>query len=266
MWKYLKAAFWARPRIAGLGDVPLIAVGAGAFAILGIVHPAIWLLGFGTLGGLAFGLASSRRFRTVIDAQQLAAGSVRSEEAAREQLPLLDAESRQQFADLRSKCDAVLALFREQGADDAEMRTTGEALEKLQAISTRLLIQRQRLLTAVARSDVRRIAAEIDLLERELRSDKLSDSVRNSRAATLELQRKRLDLSEQRSLAINEIGSDLQRIRTQVELALDEASLRGKPVAVSTKIELASQMLDARLFGNGSSSIDLDDDMVRTRN
>jgi hypothetical protein len=164
MWKYLKAAFWARPRIAGLGDVPLIALGAGAFTILGFIHPAIWLLGFGTLGGLAFGLASSQRFRTVIDARELAASSGRSNEAAREQLPLLDAESRQQFAELRSKCDSVLALFREQGADQAELRTTGEALEKLQAISTRLLIQRQRLLGAMTKSDVRRISSDIDLL------------------------------------------------------------------------------------------------------
>jgi hypothetical protein len=266
MWKYLKAAFWARPRIAGLGDVPLIALAAGAFTILGFIHPAIWLLGFGTLGGLAFGLASSQRFRTVIDAHELATRSGRSNEAAREQLPFMDAESRQQFAELRSKCDSVLALFREQGADKAELRTTGEALEKLQAISTRLLIQRQRLLGAMTKSDVRRISSDIDLLERELRSEKLSDSVRTSQTATLELLRKRLDVAEQRTVAINEITSDLQRIRTQVELALDEASLRGKPVAVSTNIELASQMLDARLFGNGTSSIDLDTDFARARN
>ncbi len=264
MLKYVKAAFWARPRIAGLGDVPLIALGAGAFAILGLIHPAIWLLGLGVIGGLTFGLASSPRFRTVIDA---AAGNRGEPSLATSELEAqLDADSRRALDELRLKCQDVLTLYREQGADDTEMRTTAEALDKLRGLSVRLLHQKQRLFQAAAGSAATRIRASIDAVELELRSDTLTDTVRKSRTATLELLRKRLSVAEQREVAISEITSDLQRIRTQVELALDEASLRGKPVAVSTRIELASQMLDARLFGNSTGSIDLDDDLVRSRN
>lgn len=263
MLKYVQAAFWARPRIAGLGDVPLLAVGAGAFLLLGLIHPAIWLLGVGVIGGLTFGLASSPRFRTAIDAAE---GNRRKPTVGAAELEAqLDRDSRRALDELCDKCQAVLTLYREQGADDAGIRTTAEALDKLRTLSVRLLHQKQRLLDASAGSQAVRIRASIEAAERELRSDGLTESVRNSRTATLELLRKRLSVAEQREVAISEITSDLQRIRTQIELALDEAALRSKPVAVSTRIELASQMLDARLFGNSTGSIDLDDDLVRSR-
>jgi hypothetical protein len=264
MWTYLKAAFWSRPRLPGLGDVPVLALAAGAFAILGILHPSIWLLGLGTVGGMCFGLATSDRFRKVVDAQRLAAST-----ASRGPAPLpdldaaLDHESKRQLADLRARGAQVLALYREQGADALELSTTADALGKLQTLAARLLLQKQRLLEAEARTDARRLRSDIAQAERDLAAASLSDAARASRAATLELQRKRLDLSLQRENAVSEIVSDLDRIRAQVDLAHDEASLRGKPVAVSTKIDLASQMLDARLFG--TTSVDLDPDFTQVR-
>jgi hypothetical protein len=212
---------------------------------------------------MCFGLATSPRFRNAVDAQRLASG--KPDPAPLPDLDAaLDAESKRQLADLRGRGAQVLALYREQGADAHELATTSDALGKLQSLASRLLLQKQRLLEAEARTDARRLRADIGLIERELTSTKISDSVRASRTATLDLLRKRLDLSLQRENAVSEIVSDLDRIRAQIDLAHDEASLRGKPVAVSTKIDLASQMLDARLFGTTSLDLDPDFDRVRT--
>lgn len=68
MWRYLKAAFWARIRVPVLGFLPLIAVATGGFAIAGIAFPLLWLLGLGFIGGLTFGLAHSNQFRRGVDA------------------------------------------------------------------------------------------------------------------------------------------------------------------------------------------------------
>ena len=62
MWRYLKAAFLARPHLPGLGDVPVNILLAGGFAIVGIIHPAFWLLGLGVVGTLCLALATSPRF------------------------------------------------------------------------------------------------------------------------------------------------------------------------------------------------------------
>jgi len=55
-----------------------------------------------------------------------------------------------------------------------------------------------------------------------------------------------------------ESDSDLRRVKTPVDLALIGAGLGGKPVATSTKVEMASQLLGNNLHGSVSvaSSVD----------
>jgi len=49
-----------------------------------------------------------------------------------------------------------------------------------------------------------------------------------------------------------ESDSDLRRVKTPVDLALSGAGLGGKPVATSTNVELASQLLGNDLSGSVS--------------
>lgn len=266
MWRYLKAAFWSRPRIAGLGDVPVIALSAAAFAIAGVAFPPLWLLGIGVVGGLTFALSTSERFRKTVVAADLKRNGQSSTAQVQNLMAGLDAESRRQLAGVRGKAAAVLSLYQQQSADEIVMKTTRDALGKLEWLYLRMLLQKQRLLTTETASDAKRVRADLVDIERELTSDKLMATMRQSREATAELLRKRLSVAEQREHALSEIDSDLQRIETQIDLAMDEASLAGKPVAVSAKIELASQMLDARMFGTMAGAvIDLDEAVQRER-
>ena len=47
MFRYLRAAFTARPRVPGLGGVPFNLLGLAGFGILGAANPAFWALGLG---------------------------------------------------------------------------------------------------------------------------------------------------------------------------------------------------------------------------
>ena len=67
MFRYLSAAFVARPRIPGLGQVPVNLIGLAGAGILGLANPAFWFLGLGLEVAYLFGLASNRRFRDIVD-------------------------------------------------------------------------------------------------------------------------------------------------------------------------------------------------------
>ena len=84
---------------------------------------------------------------------------------------------------------------------------------------------------------IRRQIAEV---EASLREAELSGPARESRAATLEMLRLRLEKATTRDGSLAEIQSDLQRVETQIDLALDDAMLRGKPEAISVRARAPS--------------------------
>ena len=68
--------------------------------------------------------------------------------------------------------------------------------------------------------------------------------MRDSKRATVDLLRGRVDNIEHRATSLAEIEADLARIETQFDLALEEATLRGRPAAISVSVELTSRMLN----------------------
>ena len=54
---------------------------------------------------------------------------------------------------------------------------------------------------------------------------------------------------------MEEIDSDLTRIEAQVDLALENASMQGKPPALSTEIELASDLVSGTHFGESQNDV-----------
>lgn len=256
MWKYINAAIFAKPRMGPLGHVPVNALGGLAFGILGIVQPAFWLVGAGVLTLVVFGLATSSRFRAVVDAQELSSGLDRTVRRRQEIVAALDAESRQRLADLQVCGARIMDVYHTSGADAVVAQSSRDALDRLEWIYLKLLVARRSLRSDETAEAERQVRAEMEQIDRELVSSKLSDSVRASRTATRELLVKRLESAESRRQSLAEIESDLQRIEAQVDLAYDDASLRGKPAAIGANIQLASQMLDTSLYGASSADIE----------
>jgi hypothetical protein len=260
MLRYLKAAWRVRPRVPFLGAVPINPVLASAFVIFGVVvNPAFILLGAGLLGAFNVALASSKRFQNLVDATDSLSRTTFVQEKKSELVGQLDGEAKAQLRSFEGRCERIRQLYRSQQADDFAQRTNSEALDKLQWVYLKLLIARQRLIEHDESTSERSIQREIDQIRRELESADVTPTMRESRGATLELLEKRQESARRRVQSLRELDSDLRRIDAQVDLALDEATLRGTPTAISPNIELASQLLDAGAFGASSQTIiDLD--------
>ena len=71
MWRYLKSAFLVSVDIPGLGRVPVNALGAAAFGILGFAQPAFWFLGLAIEATVLPSLAFNPRFQKIVEAQSL---------------------------------------------------------------------------------------------------------------------------------------------------------------------------------------------------
>jgi hypothetical protein len=259
MYRYLKAAFLVRPRVPGLGALPVNVLSAVVFLAMGFAMPFLWPLGAGLIGAFCFVLASTPRFRRLVDAIDQQRGSSAALTKRADLIASLDSEARQRLATLMQRCGRVLDSHRRTGADEFSMRTTGEALDRLQWVYLKLLIARQTLADRQDEIDGGQLRVEAASIEKELTSEKLSPSMRQSRQATLDLLNKRLESLSTREQTAAEIDSDLRRVEAQVDVALDEATMNSAPTAINVNIELASQLMDASIYGNRSDAIaDLD--------
>jgi len=259
MYRYLKAAFLVRPRVPGLGALPVNVLSATVFLAMGFALPFLWPLGAGLIGAFCFVLASTPRFRRLVDALEQQRGSGAALAKRANLISSLDSEGRRRLAELMKRCGRVLDSHRRAGADNFSMQTTGEALDRLQWVYLKLLIARQMLAVRQDEIDGAQLRVEAASIEKELLSEKLSPSMRQSRQATLDLLNKRLESLATREQTSAEIDSDLRRVEAQVDVALDEATMSNSPSAINVNIELASQLMDASIYGNrGDTIADLD--------
>lgn len=248
MLKYLKEAFWAGPQVPGLGRLPLNALAALGFAILGLGHEGFWLLGAGLETAYLALVATHPRFQRLIDARerQLEAGS--AEEGRRGLAASLSPEARRRFDALEAKIAQVLQSGREAQVGEFEIESRRDALDRLSWIYLKLLVARRQLETSrlhASEADLKRRIAD---LERELAVGEESSSLRQSRSATLKILRQRLHNLERSEQTLKQIDSDLVRIEAQVDLAFESATLQGGGEAVAANLELASEVLDDGLY------------------
>ena len=132
-------------------------------------------------------------------------------------------------------------LYRETKSDDLFIDANLDALKRLTWLFLNLLIAQRNLIIA-PKSDERELRKQIEQCERELASAP-SETARTSKDATLRLLRERLDNIQHRDTSMAEVEADLARIETQFDFALEEATLRGQPAAISANVELTSHLL-----------------------
>jgi hypothetical protein len=253
MGKFLKAAFFLRYPLAGLGQVPLNLLGLAAFGILGIAHPGFWLLGAAAEVAYLAGLTSSARFRRYVTAMEFAAQSSDAEAKRRVLIGQLPADSQQRLAALQKRSARVLELYEGQGVEGYVVDASKEALHRLQWTYLKLLLAKNYLKSDESLSIQQKLTKDVAALQKDLESTGLSENLRESKTATLQILRKRLDNLQRREQSLQEIEADLQRIEAQVELAVDDAAMKGKPQAVSASIDLVSQMLDSGAYSEAES-------------
>lgn len=256
MIEYLKKAFWVGPQIPGLGRVPVNALAALGFGILGFGHPAFWLLGAGLETAFLAFVSSDVRFQKWVDRQRRERPEPAAAESRESLVQKLDPEARRRLAALEEKRARILQVSQEAGAADFAIESSRDALDRLDWIFLKLLTARHHLEASrvqASEADLRRRIAD---LEREMAAGAASPSLRTSRAATLNLLQERLQNLERCEQTLKEIDSDLARIEAQVDLALESATLRGGGSVVTANLELASESLrDGLYFGDSESAV-----------
>lgn len=238
--RYLFHAFFARP------DIPLLRLPWNALAIVGAAvagwwDPAIW--GVATAGELIylFTLASNSGFQRSIDEKRAVEARGDTADARRALKKEVGGAARRRYEKLEEKRVRLAKLYRDAQSDDLFVDANLDALQRLTWLFLNLLVAQRNLIIA-PQSDERELQKQIASCERELAAAP-SDAARTSKQATLRLLRERLDNIRHRATSVAEVEADLARIETQFDFALEEATLRGRPAAISANVELTSHLL-----------------------
>lgn len=248
--RYLYHAFFARPDIPLL-RLPWNVLGVIAAGVAGWWDPNIWAVaGAGELMYL-FTLASNPGFQRWIDDRRTTELRGDTEASRRALLARVGGAARQRYRKLEQKHERLAALYREHQGDDLFLDSNLEALQKLSWYFLNLLVAQRNLVIAPA-SDVRDLRNQIAAVERELAAAQ-TETLRASVQAMLTILRGRLDNVQHRETSLAEINADLARIEMQFDHALEEATLRGRPVAISSHVELTSHLL-ANIEDSGTTT------------
>ena len=252
--------------VPALGRLPVNALAAAGFFILGFGHPSFWFLGLAAEAVVLPSLAFNRRFQNVVDAldRQAASGDSQVKRAALVQL--LPSEDKRRLLGLERKCDKVIEVYRNAQAEDFLIDTNRDALENLKWVYLKLMIARYHLLTAGTDDTPEALAKKIEALQKDLGNSQETPALRQSKQATLDILKRRLGNVQRREDSLQEVESDLTRVESQVDLILDNAAMQGKPQTISTDIELASDLVGGGMFGESESAVaDLDRDYSQVR-
>jgi hypothetical protein len=267
MWRYLKAAFLVGVPVPGLGRLPVNAMGVFALGALGFVEPSVWLVGLGLETAVVSALAFNPRFQRVIDSRSAAPAL---EDAASKRAALiaaLPADLRSRLTALQASSARVLSIYQKLGVDDQLIAGTEASLEKLQWIFLKLLVARDHLANELGLESKAGLEARIAEMKQLASSPDQSAALVRSQQATIAILERRIENLRNRDQLLRENESDLTRIQAQVELMRENAAIEGKPTAIDTEIELASDLASPELFGIHSGLVnDLDSDrLVRAR-
>lgn len=244
MFRYLWHAFWARPDAPLLRLLPWNALACVAAGVAGFWDPWLWV----GAGGMEFiyllTMSSHPGFQHWLDTARYRELQTDNEEARYALLKQLGGAAKQRYKNLEEKREKVEKLYKELAADDLLVDNNRDALRTLTWLFLRLLAAQRNLLMLGPPTIASELNRQIAALESELARGITSSALKQSKEATLTMLRQRSENLARREESLAEIEGDLARIESQVELALDEASLRGRPTAISAKVELVSHLLD----------------------
>ena len=231
--KYLSAAFWSRPQIPILRYIPWNALAVVGAAVVGFFDPMIWLTaaGFETL--YLATLATNPQFQRWVDAQS----GVSEPDIDRDALLRnLGGNARQRFVKLEEKVKRVEKMSE---SDDILFESNRSALRKLSLLYLRLLAT-QKELSLLKITDADQLRADIARAEDDLRT-----APSDTKQLQLNTLTQRLRNLERRDESLREIDADLARIEAQIDLAVEDATLKNHPVSISGNVRLVTRLMDS---------------------
>lgn len=259
MWRYLKAAFLVGVPVPGLGRVPVNAMGVFGLGVLGFVEPSVWLVALGLETAVVSALAFNPRFQKVVDSRSAAPALQDAASRRASLIAALPSDLQLRLSSLQAGSARVLSIYQKLGVDSELIDGTRASLDKLQWIFLKLLVARDHLTNELGLQSEQQLASDIAQLKQGKVTQNQSAALVRSQQATVAILERRLENLRNRDQLLQENESDLIRIQAQVELMRENAAIEGKPGAVDTEIELASNLASPDLFGIHSDVVrDLD--------
>jgi len=236
-FRYVREAFNARPW--GMW-VPPNWVGLGAFVLLGLEEPGLWIVGAGLeLGYLAW-LTTSARFRRWVDSKDALhqrAGAQKQTEAL---LARLDPVDQNRFRQLQLRCEAMLQQQPDLAATD--IQTQAEGLGKLIYVYLRLLVTRRGIQRVIEGSSAQSIDKRVSEVKGQLDAA-ASPGLRKSLGDQLDILSERKARHAEGREKLQFIDAELSRIEEQVELIREGMIMATDPGTLSRKIDAVGNTL-----------------------
>ncbi len=243
-WDYVKRAFFVKPHIKGLGEVPVNVLAVGGIAVLGLANPGFWLLGASVEVAYLYLVSHDERFRKWVQAMERAEHS--GDQVARKEAMLegLTDKRQMRYRDLERRCRDMLGAARKTGGSLGFEQPLHEGLNRMLWVFLRLLVSSQ-VLEAHLRQNSREVLdKEIAGYERhyeEVREDPAKERIAKSLASTLELTRKQRENLEKAYENAQFIQAELLRIEQQVKLMIQEATLSRDAGSLSGRVDEVMQ-------------------------
>ena len=259
MLKYLKEAFWARPYVPGLGRVPVNVLAVAAFGIFGFAESSIWLVGLSLETAYLYACFTSERFRRLVDAKEMVLESAEAKKKKAELVAGLTPPRRERLRRLEARCGRVLQNYRQTNVDAGIAEANEATLRQIAAFYLRLLLIEQTLADLNTETSESLLRKQIQALETDLKDITLSEQLRESKTATLQILEKRVANLSRRQVALDEVSSNLQRVEAKVELALENTGMGREVEIIATEVDLSGSLLDHDRFadfGLGTESTD----------
>ena len=238
-WDYVHAAFNARP--AGM-FVPPNWIGLGIFGLLGALNPGFWIIGLGCELAYLGWLGTHPRFQKLVSGDQLLKEQRRWQTRLYELIRQLPPEDQQQYRALEARCRSILDQQTLGASLSPGIDEQGEGLGRLAWIYLRLLLTRESIRKIVRESanskeQTAQLKGRIDKLQEELGQPSISEDLRKSLTAQIEILQQRQEKKREAVEKLAFLDAELTRIQEQVELLREQSVLSTDPEVVSQRID-----------------------------
>jgi hypothetical protein len=243
-WDYIRAAFNARP--SGMFIAPNW-IGLGLFGLLGALNPGFWIIGVGCELAYLGWLGTHPRFQRLVTGDRLLDEQRRWQSKVYELIRQLDPEDQQRYRALESRCKNILEQ-QSQLSLSPGLAEQGEGLGRLVWIYLRLLLTRQGIRKIIRESsgsqdEATHMKERIDTLQQQLQQSSITDDLRKSLTAQIEILQQRRDKKKEAVEKLAFLDAELTRIQEQVELLREQAVLSTDPEVVSQRIDQVTTTL-----------------------
>lgn len=241
---YVKRAFFIRPQIKGLGEVPVNLLAVGGIVVLGLANPAVWLLGASAEVAYLALVSSDERFQKWVRAMEAASRS--GDQSARREAMLSGLSDKRQarYRELERRCEEMLLTARKSGSSVGLEQPLTESLNRMVWVFLRLLVSSQILETHLRQNSREVLDNEIAGYERqyeEAQQDPGKERIARSLASTLEMARKQRENLEKAYENAQFIQAELLRIEQQVKLMIQEATLSSNVASLTGRVDEVMQ-------------------------